>query len=125
MSSITGPTGLSLYTDSQPRTGAVAEVDPQATAYSRREVAHELNVNAVWLPNESIGEDEAAWAKSSVAALEPNRAGAHLNFLDADDQGRVPEAFSPAAYQRLVEVQGRFDPEQAFRRRLASVVQPA
>jgi DNA-binding HxlR family transcriptional regulator len=83
--------------------GAVADADPDATAYSRRDVGFELNVNAVWLPHQAdtIGPAETSWTREFVAALGPYHAGAYLNFLDRDDAHREPEAFSPAAHRRL------------------------
>ena len=55
--------------------GAVAAVDPEATAYSRRDVAHQLNVNAVWQRHEPFAATEPAWARNLVAALSPRHAG--------------------------------------------------
>lgn len=106
--------------------GGVAEVDPDATAYSRRDVTHELNVNAVWLPHEPVRDAETAWARAFVADLEPHHGGVYLNFLDRDDQDRVPAAFAPAAYRRLVELQRRFDPDRVLqpRRKPAPVPRP-
>jgi hypothetical protein len=57
--------------------GTVSDEDADATAYSRRDVAHELHVNAVWLPHESIGDAETAWARTFVADLEPYHAGVY------------------------------------------------
>jgi FAD/FMN-containing dehydrogenase/DNA-binding HxlR family transcriptional regulator len=94
--------------------GAVAEVDADATSYSRREVAHEININAVWLPHEPIGDAETAWARTFFADLKPNVEGGYVNFLDRDDVTRTSEAFSSAAYARLQELQRRFDPDRVF-----------
>lgn len=102
--------------------GAIADLDPAATAYSRRDVAYELNVNAVWLPHEKVGDAETAWARAFVADLEPHRAGAYLNFLDRDDEERMPAAFGPAAYERLVALRQRFDPGGVFRPGAAAAV---
>lgn len=90
--------------------GAVAEVDECATAYSRRDVAHEVNINAVWLPHEPIGDAETAWAKAFFAGLQPRSAGAYRNFFDSDDEPRKSDAFGTVAYARLRELQHRFDP---------------
>lgn len=92
----------------------MAEVDPDATAYSRRDVPYELNVNAVWLPHDRMGEAEAAWARTFVADLAPYHAGVYLNFLDRDDHDRIPAALGAATYQRLAELQRQFDPDQVF-----------
>jgi hypothetical protein len=68
--------------------GAVARVPPDATAYSGREVAHNIIIDAAWLPDES-GEHaaaETAWARQFLQRLQPHRAGGvYVNFLDSDD----------------------------------------
>lgn len=94
--------------------GAVADVDPGTTAYARRHIAHEVNVNAVWLPREPIGESERGWARAFASALAPAADGVYLNFLDRDDTAREPEAFSEAAYARLLDVRRRYDPNGVF-----------
>jgi FAD/FMN-containing dehydrogenase len=94
--------------------GAVAEADPASTAYSRRDVAHELNVNAVWKPHETIGERERAWARRLSDALEPHRRGAYVNFFDHDDRHREADAFSPDAHRSLVALRRQFDPDAVF-----------
>ncbi len=97
--------------------GAVADAEPDATAYSRRHIAHELNVDAVWLPHQTIGDSERAWARGFIGDLEPQNAGAYLNFLDQDDQERMPGAFGRHAYTRLTDLQRRIDPDGVFLRR--------
>lgn len=94
--------------------GAVAEADPDTTAYSRRDVPYELNVNAVWLPHQDIGPAESAWARTFIRDLEPYQAGVYRNFLDRDDGHRLPAAFDGAAYGRLLDLRRRFDPGQIF-----------
>jgi hypothetical protein len=94
--------------------GKVADIDPDATAYSRRHVAHELNVNAAWLPHEPIGDAEAGWARAFVADLAPYASGAYVNFLDADDHEHAPDAFAPAAHRRLLDLRRRHDPDHVL-----------
>ena len=96
--------------------GAVADADPAATAYSRRHITHELNVNAVWLPHETIGDAERAWARTFIERLPSGRSGdgAYVNFLDSDDHHRRPTAFAPGAHARLTRLQERFDPDYVF-----------
>jgi hypothetical protein len=99
--------------------GAIAEADPNATAYSRRDIAHELIVNAVSLPHQNIADTERAWARAFIGDLEPHSAGAYLNFLDHDDQHRTADAFRSDTYTRLIELQRQFDPDQVFQRQPA------
>ncbi|NUU25903.1 MAG: FAD-binding oxidoreductase [Streptomycetaceae bacterium] len=98
--------------------GAVTRVPPDATAYAGRDVAHNINIDAVWLPGESgeLAAAETAWARRFFDALQPHRAGSvYVNFLDADDDvGRVREAYGERVYRRLAEVKAKYDPDNAF-----------
>jgi FAD/FMN-containing dehydrogenase len=98
--------------------GAVARVPQDATAYAGRDVAHNIVIEAVWLPEES-GEHaaaETAWARRFLQALQPHRAGGvYVNFLDSDDDSsRVREAYGDQVYRRLAEVKAKYDPDNAF-----------
>jgi FAD/FMN-containing dehydrogenase len=97
--------------------GAVARVPHDATAYSARAVAHNIVIDAVWLPDESDehAATETAWARGFLQALQPHRAGSvYVNFLDSDDAGRVQEAYGDRTYHRLAEVKAKYDPDNAF-----------
>lgn len=115
------------YTAGSPRSyaamfhmgGAVARVPHDATAYAGRGVAHNIVIDAAWLPDES-GERaaaETAWARRFLEALQSHRAGGvYVNFLDSDDgASRVREAYGDQTYRRLAEVKARYDPENVFR----------
>jgi FAD/FMN-containing dehydrogenase len=98
--------------------GAVSRVPQDSTAYVAREVAHNIVIDAVWLPDES-GEHagaETAWARRFLQALGPHRAGGvYVNFLDSDDDtSRVREAYGDPIYRRLAEVKAKYDPDNAF-----------
>jgi FAD/FMN-containing dehydrogenase/DNA-binding HxlR family transcriptional regulator len=94
--------------------GAIADVDGNATAYSDRGAAHNVNINGVWLPHEEIGENEISWTRAFFADLEPRRTGAYVNFLDHDDQDRVHEAYAEETFQRLVRIKAVYDPDNVF-----------
>ena len=113
------------YTAGSPRScavmfhfgGAVARVPRDATAYAGREVAHNIVIEGVWLPDESAEHAvaETAWARRFLQALEPHRAGVYVNFLDSDDDSsRVREAYGDDTYRRLAEVKAKYDPENVF-----------
>ena len=98
--------------------GAVARVPADATAYAARDVAHNIVIDAAWLPEQ--GEEQAAaetaWARRFLEALEPHRAGGvYVNFLDSDDESsRIREAYDDRVYPRLVDVKAAYDPENVF-----------
>ena len=98
--------------------GAVARVPRDATAYPGRDVAHNIVIDAVWLPDDSdeVAAAETAWARRFVQALQPHRGdGVYVNFLDADDDAsRVREAYGDDTYLRLAEIKAKYDPENVF-----------
>ncbi len=93
---------------------AVSAVDRHATAYPHRDAVHNLNINAVWLPNETIGHEETNWARDFHLAVKPRQQGAYLNFLDRDDHDQLPVAYDDATYNRLVALKDRYDPDNVF-----------
>ncbi len=99
--------------------GAVTRVPHAATPYAGRDIAHNINIDAVWLPAdpEEHAAAETAWARRFFDALQPHRAGSvYVNFLDADDDaGRVREAYGDRIYRRLAEVKAKYDPDNTFR----------
>ena len=114
------------YTATSPRSysamfhmgGAVGRVPRDATAYAGRDVAHNIIIDAVWLPDESDehAAAETAWARRFLEALQPHSAGSvYVNFLDSDDDAnRVREAYGDHIYRRLGDVKAKYDPDNAF-----------
>jgi hypothetical protein len=97
--------------------GAVARVPREATAYPARDVAHNIIIDAAWLPDQdgTVGTAETDWARAFFHALHPHRAGVYVNFLDSDDDtSRVREAYGDDTYLRLAEIKARYDPDNVF-----------
>jgi hypothetical protein len=99
--------------------GAVARVPHDATAYAARDVAHNIVIDAVWLPAgaEELAAAETAWARRFLEALRPHcSGGVYVNFLDSDDDAsRVREAYGDQIYGRLADVKATYDAANAFR----------
>jgi FAD/FMN-containing dehydrogenase len=99
--------------------GAAAEIPRDATAYSARDVAHIMSIDAVWLADDdaTVGLSETEWARAFLQALQPHRAGVYVNFLDSDDDtSRIREAYADDTYSRLAEIKAQYDPENVFHR---------
>jgi FAD/FMN-containing dehydrogenase len=97
--------------------GAVDRIPRDATAFPGRGVAHNIVIDAVWLPDDddSVGAYETDWTREFFRTLQPHRAGVYVNFLDADDDdGRVREAYSGETYTRLAGIKATYDPENVF-----------
>jgi FAD/FMN-containing dehydrogenase len=94
--------------------GAVARVGPEATAFPHRRAEFVLNVVGMW-SDPSEDERHTAWARSFASAMEPFSAGSvYVNFLGNEGEQRVRAAYGPA-YERLVEVKTKYDPDNVFR----------
>jgi FAD/FMN-containing dehydrogenase len=97
----------------EPMGGAIAEVEPTATAFPHRQAAYNFSVWAGW--SDSGDDDEIIeWVQKVHTAMSPHaRKGAYLNYLDRDDDPRARNAFG-ANYDRLTAVRQAWDPDNLF-----------
>ena len=94
--------------------GQVSRVAADATAYSNRDLFF-MNVHGRW---ETAAEDERciAWTRSLFADTAPfATGGVYVNFISQDEHDRVRAAYKPEVWKRLVEVKGKWDPQNIFR----------
>lgn len=93
--------------------GATLRPAPEATAYAHRDARFVMNVHGRW---EDPADDARciAWARDFFKASAPFASGGvYVNFLTADEGDRVRAAYGPN-YDRLVEIKGKYDPENMF-----------
>ena len=95
--------------------GAVAAVPEDATAYSHRSVAHNININGVWLPDDPGAAEHTQWARRFFDELAPFQSGVYVNFLMEEGHDRVRAAYGEQKYARLVSLKTRYDPDNLFR----------
>jgi hypothetical protein len=93
--------------------GAVNRVPANATAYPARDAQFVLNVHGRWADpandTKCIG-----WARDLFNAAAPfAAAGAYVNFLTQEEQGRVKAAYG-VNYDRLVQLKNKYDPTNLF-----------
>jgi FAD/FMN-containing dehydrogenase len=94
--------------------GAMARVPSDATAFAHRDA----NVMVTLLtPFEDLAEApvHSAWTHDYYEALRPRATGVYSNFLEAEGEDRIREAYPDATYRRLAEVKRRYDPTNLFR----------
>jgi FAD/FMN-containing dehydrogenase len=85
------------------------------TAFTQRDAAHDVNINAVWLEDDPEADRHVAWVRDTYAALEPHARGrAYLNFLEDEGSDRVRAAYG-GAYDRLQALKRRYDPTNVLR----------
>ena len=96
--------------------GALSHVGRDETAFTQRDAAHNVNINAVWTPEDPDAERHIQWARSFFAALQPHaRDRVYLNFLGDEGRDRVRQAYGAATYSRLTELKATLDPDNFFR----------
>ena len=96
-----------------PIDGACSRVAPDATAFSYRDAKFATVIAGAW-PDPADNEKNIKWVKDYYKALEPHSlAGGYINFMDADDQGRIKENYK-GNYDRLVSIKKTYDPDNLF-----------
>jgi FAD binding domain/Berberine and berberine like len=94
--------------------GAMGRVPSDATAFAHRDRSMMVTVAALY-------EDPAmepvcrAWVLDLSAALRQGEPAAFVSFLNDDGPERIREAYPGSTWDRLVEVKGRYDPDNLFR----------
>jgi FAD/FMN-containing dehydrogenase len=110
------PTSTKSYTIVFQLGGALAHAGEDETAFSQRDAAHNVNINAVWTEDDPEGERHVAWARDFFSAMQPHAGGrVYVNFLGDEGAERVRQAYGDRQYERLVELKRAYDPTNFFR----------
>ena len=92
--------------------GAVARVQPDATAFAHRDA--EAMVLVGFLLPEQLGAAEVESALASWQAVGALGSGTYVNFQGSATAEDVAAAYPPATYARLAEVKQSYDPGNVF-----------
>jgi hypothetical protein len=94
--------------------GAMARIDPTATAFAGRDADFNLSIDAGWT-DAADSEENVLWVLSLWHAAQPHlTGGAYVNFLDDEGPARIRTIYGPN-YDRLVAIKRRYDPNNLFR----------
>jgi FAD/FMN-containing dehydrogenase len=94
--------------------GAIADVPEDATAYAGRAAAYDLSADIAWTdPN--LDEACRAWARQTMAAVEPDRAlGRYANGNSAAGPEVSRSIYGDAKLERLRTLKRSWDPDNVF-----------
>jgi FAD/FMN-containing dehydrogenase len=97
--------------------GAIAAVDPEATAFATRTAPYMVSIDGVWT-DELTDQDGIAWVRSAWEDISRHGTGdVYLNFTGRADEAAtagVDSAFG-RNLRRLAEIKGVYDPDNLFR----------
>ena len=98
----------------EPLGGAIADVDPSATAFGGRSARYSFHILAGWV--EAADDDSVTgWARDFHGQMASHASGGvYLNLIGDDEGQRVPAAYGHN-WERLVELKQRWDPNNLFR----------
>jgi len=94
--------------------GAMARVPPEATAFAHRTSRIMVNLAAFYEGPEERDAREV-WVSDFAAALQQGDTGIYVNFLGAEGEARVRQAYPGSTWDRLVTIKRRYDPTNLFR----------
>jgi hypothetical protein len=97
--------------------GAIAAVDPEATAFATRTAPYMVSIDGLWT-DEVTDADGVAWVRAAWEAISAHGTGdVYLNFTGLADEAAtagVDSAFGRNLL-RLAQVKADYDPENLFR----------
>jgi FAD/FMN-containing dehydrogenase len=94
--------------------GAMARVPSDATAFAHRDATVMVTMLTMFEDPAEAPVHET-WTQAYFEALRPRATGVYSNFLEAEGEARIREAYPEATYRRLAAVKGRYDPTNLFR----------
>lgn len=94
--------------------GAAGRVGAAETAFGDRSAPFIVNLLANWV-EASADAKNISWIRGLFNKLRPAmKPGVYVNFMSADEQDRVPEAYNER-WDRMVAVKSHYDPNNFFR----------
>ena len=98
--------------------GAIAKVDPEATAFSERSAPYMVSIDGMWA-DPADDADTIAWVRSAWEAISAyGNGGVYLNFTGLADEEAMSAGVDSALgrnLERLRKVKATYDPDNFFR----------
>ncbi len=95
--------------------GEMARVTVDGTAFAHRAAKTMFSIFTIHVDPEKIEADQA-WTESYFAQVAPAATGVYVNFLEAEGDERVRQAYPVDTHRRLASIKSRWDPENVFNR---------
>jgi hypothetical protein len=93
--------------------GRLDAVDPAATAFPHRQVAHVVLISSSWT-DPTDAQVHVDWVRDTWTALRPWTVGTYVNHLGDEGRDRLREAYPADTWERLIDLKSRMDPGNVF-----------
>lgn len=93
--------------------GRMADVSASDTAFAHRDATVMLLIITP-VDDPATAPVHEAWTSDYFQALTPWATGVYANFLEAEGDDRIRQAYPPLTYARLAQVKRRYDPANLF-----------
>lgn len=94
--------------------GAIAQVDPEETAFAHRDRKWMVNV-ATFYESDADRPRRQRWVEELFESLTGGDKAGYVGFLDNEGEERVRAAYPGSTWNRLREVKAKYDPDNRFR----------
>lgn len=94
--------------------GQMQRIPHESTAFAHRDANFMLAIIAHWEETSADAENEA-WVDSFWSAIRPTANGVYSNFLQAEGEARIREAYIRGVYEKLAALKATYDPTNMFR----------
>jgi FAD/FMN-containing dehydrogenase len=94
--------------------GAMSRVPAGATAFAHRD-AGVMVIIITQYQDPAEAPNHQAFTQAYFEALRPGSTGVYANFLEAEGEARIHEAYPDLTYRRLAQVKRAYDPTNLFR----------
>jgi FAD/FMN-containing dehydrogenase len=94
--------------------GAIAKVNPDATAYWHRDAGHQVLLAGFW-DTPADADAPRQWVKSGWERIEPLTDGFYVNLGAGDESARRIRGTYGGNFERLARLKRRYDPGNLFR----------
>lgn len=108
-----GPQNLNFLQIRPIGNGAMQRVSQDATAFAHRDANFMLAIIAHWDEVEGDAQNHT-WGESFWQAIRPFSDGVYSNFLQAEGDQRIREAYAHGVYQKLAVLKAKYDPTNMF-----------
>jgi hypothetical protein len=93
----------------------MARVSPEETPFAHRDEQYLTAVIAIWLDASEDRVPHERWSDDLWEKIRGDADCVYVNFLANEGEARIRAAYGDRNFERLAEINAKYDPENVFR----------